>query len=359
MIIGGAVALGVAATIVSGFAATAHRHGHSHPLKSHEHVLRRSRPLLQGNNSPPSIRKRAKKCSFPSDEGLVAVTPGAANGGWAMSPDQECTAGTYCPYACPPGQVMAQWKPGSTFTYPSSMDGGIYCNENGKIEKPFGDQPYCVDGTGTVSAVNKAGSPLSFCQTVLPGNEAMLIPTLVTGSSVIAVPDPSYWSGTSAHFYINPPGVGTEGCIWGTDSEAIGNWTPYVAGANTDSNGQTFVKIGWNNEWLQAGLKSSLPQYGLSIECDNCLGMPCSINPEDNGVNGISAPSSGVQADTGTFCVVTVPKGDSASIVVTSSSGSSSSSSKSASSVSKGESARKSREPPQSLCANINQVPLK
>ena len=355
----GAVALGVAATIMSDVAVTARRHGHVHPTERHENLLRRSGAGLQDNNSQPSIRRRGQKCSFPSGEGLVAVTPGAANGGWAMSPDQECTAGTYCPYACPPGQVMAQWKPGSTFTYPSSMDGGIYCNQDGKIEKPFKDQPYCIDGTGTVSAVNKAGSPLSFCQTVLPGNEAMLIPTLVTGSSVIAVPDPSYWSGTSAHFYINPPGVGTEGCIWGTDSEAIGNWTPYVAGANTDSNGRTFLKIGWNNEWLHAGLRSSLPQYGLSIECDNCLGMPCSISPEDNGVNGISAPSSGVEAETGTFCVVTVPKGGSAKIVVTSSSGSSSSS-ESESSVSQGGSASKSRKSLENLSTAINQkVPLK
>jgi hypothetical protein len=39
---------------------------------------------------------------------------------------------------------------------------------------------------------------MSWCQTVLPGNEAMLIPTLVESVSTIAVPDTSYWGKTAA-----------------------------------------------------------------------------------------------------------------------------------------------------------------
>lgn len=47
--------------------------------------------------------------------------------------------------------------------------------------------------------VNKVGKKCSFCQTVLPGNEAMLIPTVVDGSTTtLAVPDPDYWDSTSA-----------------------------------------------------------------------------------------------------------------------------------------------------------------
>jgi hypothetical protein len=49
-----------------------------------------------------------------------------------------------------------------------------------------------------VKAVNKAGSVVSFCQTVLPGNEAMIIPTDVTGSVTLAVPGADYWAGTAA-----------------------------------------------------------------------------------------------------------------------------------------------------------------
>ena len=62
------------------------------------------------------------QCQFPDDAGLVAVAPGGMNAGWAMSPDQPCKPGSYCPYACPPGQVMAQWDPEATsYSYPQSM----------------------------------------------------------------------------------------------------------------------------------------------------------------------------------------------------------------------------------------------
>ena len=68
-----------------------------------------------------SLEKRTGQCEFPSDAGLVAV-PGQSNGGWAMSPDQCCEPGGYCPYACPPGQVSMQWDPSATsYSYPISM----------------------------------------------------------------------------------------------------------------------------------------------------------------------------------------------------------------------------------------------
>lgn len=77
------------------------------------------------------------------------------------------------------------------------QNGGLFC-EDGVAKKPFADKPYCVDGTGTVTAVNKCGPIVSFCQTVLPGNEAMLIPTDVVTSAVLAVPDITYWQSTAA-----------------------------------------------------------------------------------------------------------------------------------------------------------------
>jgi len=46
--------------------------------------------------------------------------------------------------------------------------------------------------------VNKAGRIVSFCQTVLPGNEAMVIPTDVEDTATLAVPGPDYWANTSA-----------------------------------------------------------------------------------------------------------------------------------------------------------------
>jgi hypothetical protein len=86
--------------------------------------------------------------------------------------------------------------------YSLSQDGGLFCDSNGQISKPFPDQPYCVDGTGTVGAQNTLGSTVSFCQTVLPGNEAMLIPTQVDSWSQLAVPGISYWCSTSAEYVL-------------------------------------------------------------------------------------------------------------------------------------------------------------
>ncbi|KAF9890320.1 hypothetical protein FE257_005986 [Aspergillus nanangensis] len=295
-----------------------HGHGHSH----HNH----------------SVEKRGGSCQFPSDAGLVAVTPGLGNGGWAISPDQECKPGSYCPYACPPGQVSMQWDPKATsYSYPGSMNGGLYCDMDGNIQKPFPSKPYCQDGTGSVGVRNKCGSDVSFCQTVLPGNEAMLIPTLVQSLATLAVPDTSYWCETAAHFYINPPGFGTDtACVWGTSSNPYGNWSPYVAGANTDGDGNTFLKIGWNPIYLETTtpFRDVVPEFGIEIECEGngCNGLPCKIDPAVNGVNemvGSAEDGAGGAA----FCVVTVPKGEKANIVVFDGSGSGSDDSSSSSSA--------------------------
>ena len=100
---------------------------HSHRLqhlevmgKRHDHNRIHASPRAEGIEAPV-VEKRGT-CEFPTDAGLVAVTPGSSNAGWAMSPDQPCTAGGYCPFACPSGQVMAQWNPQATsYTYPQSM----------------------------------------------------------------------------------------------------------------------------------------------------------------------------------------------------------------------------------------------
>ncbi|KAF5005632.1 hypothetical protein FDECE_7936 [Fusarium decemcellulare] len=280
-----------------------------------EHAVEHLRPHLPSQPAP--IAKRGGQCQFPTDDpNMVAVTPDEKNAGWAMSPDQECKPGNYCPFACKPGMVMNQWDPDSTYDYPASMNGGLFCNKNGEIEQPFEGKPNCVQGTGSVEAVNKCGSKMSWCQTVLPGNEAMLIPTLVTSSATLAVPGSSYWCSTAAHFYINPPGVGEEGCIWGTEDEPVGNWSPYVAGANTEADGQTYVKLGWNPIWEDSGLKSKLPDFGVEIKCPDggCNGLPCKIDPSD-GEGKVDSDLSAVGAGNSAFCVVTVPKGSTAQIV--------------------------------------------
>lgn len=249
------------------------------------------------------------KCPFPKDKKLVAVAEDCENEGWAMSPDEPCIPGKYCPYACPPGQVMNQWDPSAkTYSYPSSMNGGLKCNADGSLTNPMGNKPLCVNGAGTVSVVNKAGKNVAFCQTVLPGNEAMLIPTNVAKDkeTKLAVPGCEYYAGSAAHYYVNPPGVSTEeGCVWGTADKEIGNWSPYVAGMNMDKQGNTYVTIGVNPKHIDDH-DGKTPNFGLRIVCDNphdCVGLECEINPK-NGYNTATGPTSGnsLNAD---FCIVT------------------------------------------------------
>lgn len=98
------------------------RHGHGHQL-SHLDVIDRRHSHQRIHASPRAeapAEKRQSQCEFPTDMGLVAVTPDSSNAGWAMSPDQTCIPDSFCPFACPPGQVMNQWNPLAT-SYPSPL----------------------------------------------------------------------------------------------------------------------------------------------------------------------------------------------------------------------------------------------
>ena len=121
-------------------------------------------------------------------------------------------------------------------------------------------------------------------------------------------------------YYINPPGTGDEGCIWGDDSKPIGNWAPYVAGANTDGKGQTFLKLGFNPiyEFEGGGLDKSALTFGVRIDCPDggCNGLPCELNPADKPYGEVISNQGAVGAGDSTFCVVTVPSGSKANIVV-------------------------------------------
>lgn len=270
------------------------------------------------NNSSSELTLKLKRnqCKFPLDVGLVPVTLDKLNAGWAMSPDQECLPEKYCPYACPPGQVMAQWDPAATsYSYPISMNGGLYCDKEGNIQKPFPNKPYCVPGTGNSGVRNIANGVVSFCQTVLPGNEAMLIPTEIApgSSAILAVPDISYWLSTAAHYYINTPGIpASQACIWGTKENPAGNWSPYVAGANTDASGKTFVKLGWNPVYLEttSSFRNDLPKFGVRLVCEGqCTGIPCAINPSTNLVNQVISNFAANGAGGAEFCVAVAESG--------------------------------------------------
>ncbi|KAK4204890.1 hypothetical protein QBC40DRAFT_292421 [Triangularia verruculosa] len=298
--IGSASLLFSAQPALAGHVHGGHRRAHERYARRQNHHSHMAGEVI----GAPKISARKAPCSLPDDPDLVHV-PGDVNNGFAMSPDEPCEDGKWCPIACKSGKVMAQWKPNTKYTYPESM--------------PFKEKPYCVDGTGAVKAVNKCGKIVSFCQTVLPGNEAMIIPTDVSDTMTLSVPDSSYWAQTAAHYYVNPPGVdASRGCVWGKITEAIGNWSPYVAGANTQSNGETFVKIAWNPEYMTTDNSKNTPTYGLKIECPDggCNGLPCVIDPTKSGVGGVESPNTASVDGGANFCVVTVPKGKSANIVV-------------------------------------------
>ncbi|RKP10723.1 hypothetical protein THASP1DRAFT_4123, partial [Thamnocephalis sphaerospora] len=198
--------------------------------------------------------------------------------GWAMSYNQECTAGMYCPYACAPGYYSAQWNPDSTLTS-NTMDGGVICEADGSLRKPFPDQPFCQQGLGNARINNLLSQSISACQTVYPGNEEMLIPTVVQsgGSSPLNVLPTSYWQSTSAQYYVNPAGTDSDQCVWGNASMPIGNWSPYVFGAGQGMEDITFVSIRYNPDYERAG-RSPATTYNVRIECDDpskCNGLPC------------------------------------------------------------------------------------
>jgi len=116
-------ALGSAALLLSAHPAGAthsHHLAHNHyHAKKHTHTHQhqhQNRDLVEGGDA---VQKRGT-CSLPSHPDLVHV-PGAMNNGFAMSPDEPCEHGKYCPIACVPGKVMNQWKPNTTYTYPESM----------------------------------------------------------------------------------------------------------------------------------------------------------------------------------------------------------------------------------------------
>jgi hypothetical protein len=117
-------AVGTAILLLSSPCDAAHKHAHKHlgileKRQSHNHQRLHAFPRAETSDS--GLEKRGS-CTFPTNAGLVAVTPGALNAGWAFSPDKPCTPGMYCPYACPPGQVMDQWNPAATsYVYPLSM----------------------------------------------------------------------------------------------------------------------------------------------------------------------------------------------------------------------------------------------
>lgn len=123
-------------------------------------------------------------------------------------------------------------------------------------------------------------------------------------------------SNRSRSYYVNPPGIGIEGCIWGTEDKSIGNYSPYISGANTDSIGRTFVTVGWNPVYEALSFDIGSLSYGVKIVCpeSGCVGLPCEIDPT-KGRGNVKSNQKGIGAGQSSFCTVTVPPGKKAHIV--------------------------------------------
>ncbi|GMM28701.1 hypothetical protein DAMA08_014170 [Martiniozyma asiatica (nom. inval.)] len=260
------------------------------------------------------FHKRETTCAFPNEEGMVPVhnTKVAPSEGWAQ--DGPCKAGSWCQYACEPGYLMSQWDPSvTTYSYPGSQNGGLWCDESGQLSQKNSNTNYCYKGKGTAKAINNANSDVAICQTVLPGDEAMLIPTEIKKGSKndLSVPGTEYWASTASHFYINPPGVSVEeGCRWGSTENPWGNWSPYVAGFNMDDNGNTYAKIGWNPIYFEdsSPFKNEKPSFGIRLVCDDpskCNGGTCEINPNTIGLNKVNTEDAQDLSNGAAWCVVT------------------------------------------------------
>ncbi|KXN71916.1 hypothetical protein CONCODRAFT_78082 [Conidiobolus coronatus NRRL 28638] len=249
-------------------------------------------------------------CNLPSDPNIVPITPGSLNKGWAMSPDQACKPGTWCPYACKPGMYSAQWSPDAkcpTGSGCNTMDGGLYCDANGQLSKPKPDTPYCVNGLQNAFIQNQLSGSVGVCQTVYPGNEAMLIPTVANaGSSQVILTTPqNYWLGTSAHYYVNFPGTDANDCIWGSSDKPVGNWAPMVVGANQGYENNSFIMANVNPEYVKQGFNtnSSFKHFKITLQCqgNGCNNDGCFVTSKD----------------TDKMCVTTVPPGAKINFVLT------------------------------------------
>lgn len=254
-------------------------------------------------------RTPTNACVLPSDPDIVPITPNKTNAGWAMSPDQRCTEGGWCAYACRSGMVSVQWDPSVACAVGAgcnSFNGGIRCGAGGEIAKPFPEKPFCEQGLDNISIRSELSQSVAFCQTVYPGNENMLIATVATPGcqgQILTSPPATYWMGTSAQFYVNPAGSTAANCNWGDPKVGpFGNWAPFVVGAGQAPDGLTYASLSINPNFPAVAVAA--PLYRISLTCDECHGLnrePCSLDPR----NGDTAA-----------CTVTVPPGAHAVIVI-------------------------------------------
>ncbi|KAJ1895232.1 hypothetical protein LPJ66_004713 [Kickxella alabastrina] len=247
--------------------------------------------------------------NYGNGDHVVPLTPSSKNGGWAMSPDQLCKPSSWCPYACSPGYYSAQWDPTAVlYNGDRSMNGGLYADSKGQLSKPFPERAFCEPGMMNAGIKNTLGKSVSACQTVYPGNEAMIIPSVVLPGATeqLNVVPNTYWLGTSSQFYVNLAGSTAEQCVWGNSDKPVGNWGPYIFGSGQGKDGNTYISVQFNPLYHSAGFDISAA-YNVNIEC---VTGKCNF-PEA----GQCRCEKGV-CSVGNGCTVTLGQGASANFVL-------------------------------------------
>ncbi|KAJ2370299.1 hypothetical protein H4S02_005153 [Coemansia sp. RSA 2611] len=209
--------------------------------------------------------------NYNNADKVVPITPQSSNGGWAMSPNQQCMPNSWCPYACAPGYYSAQWDPAALlYNGVGSMNGGLYADASGKLTKPYPSKPFCSPGMFNAAIKNTLGQSVSACQTVYPGNEAMIIPSVASagGSVDLNVVPHTYWLGTSSQFYVNLAGSTGDQCIWGNADKPVGNWAPFIFGGGQGADGNTYISVQYNLLYTAAGFKTT-DTYNVKIQCES------------------------------------------------------------------------------------------
>ncbi|KAF1972447.1 SUN-domain-containing protein [Bimuria novae-zelandiae CBS 107.79] len=153
-----------------------------------------------------------------------------------------CSPGRFCSYSCPNPYLKMSWpKPqGST----KESVGGLFCNQNGKLEMADGSISKSLCGRGStrvkVQVQSKLSKPVSICRTDYPGTESETLPLTINPGETkeLANPDQSAyyeWDGkaTSAQYYVNNQGVEEKrACTWGNGSGDEGNRAPVNLGTS-------------------------------------------------------------------------------------------------------------------------------
>jgi len=161
-----------------------------------------------------------------------------------------------------------------TWNYGTSTH-GVYCREDGTLELP--PTPLCSLGETYVYAENQLDTHIYLCQTVFPGHEIFLIPTLVRpGESVMITTQPvDFWHGptyskpTHGDFYVSFAGADImEACTWDEFSPSGAALLPYEIGSGVEDNG-----VVYSTHYFYQQPNSEVPAskvgYTLDLECES------------------------------------------------------------------------------------------